>query len=194
MAKKENQPQTLFGGDLAILNGLGGSKDEGKAYATFIMGSIIPDLEGESSEVQQFANLGNCSPPMHQSRGASSSSPPPSSEFPKREPKPGAKQVRWSDHTGHRPLEQVREIEIFFGERGLSSWVGLVADLIFSLFVFTDYIPHHLRTRIPLESPQAKLDALCIFARQQILPTNQQRLFLNKLYKRNDDWFADIIA
>lgn len=52
MAKKENQPQTVFGGDLAILNGLGGSKDEGKAYATFIMGSIIPDLEGETLTVR----------------------------------------------------------------------------------------------------------------------------------------------
>jgi hypothetical protein len=111
-AKKRNQT-TNFTGDLAILNLMGGKNDE--------------DGEGSVSELQQLA--GNRSPPMHQSRGASSSSPPPVSDFPKRERKPGAKQVRWVDQTAQRPLEQVREIEIFFGERGLSSWVGLVADL-----------------------------------------------------------------
>lgn len=54
---------------------------------------------------------------------APNSSPPigrdtPSPELVKRQPKPGAKTVRWMDWTTARPLDYVREFEVDPNERG----------------------------------------------------------------------------
>lgn len=51
-------------------------------------------------------------------------SPPHKNDIlPRKEPKPGAKAVRWSDSI-NRPLEQVREFEVIPNERGLSHRVS----------------------------------------------------------------------
>ena len=57
-------------------------------------------------------------------------SPPHKNDIqPRKEPKPGAKIVRWSDSI-NRPLEQVREFEIIPNERGLSSLISYLNQLI----------------------------------------------------------------
>jgi len=81
----------------------------------------------EGSAHSKFENLGNRSPPMHHHgenlNGIKGSPPHKNDILPRKEPKPGAKAVRWSDSI-NRPLEQVREFEVIPNERGLSHRVS----------------------------------------------------------------------
>ena len=120
-----------FTGDLSILNTLNTTQtpsntpaNEGKSYLTRDLYAHMTVLETESLETDRFNTLGRRSPPMHHRESATSggsSSPPLAAEMlPKRPQKPGAKSVRWTDQTGSKPLEQVREFEVIPDERGLS--------------------------------------------------------------------------
>ena len=88
---------------------------------------------GEGEHHSKFENLGNRSPPMHhhgENLNGIKGSPPHKNDIqPRKEPKPGAKIVRWSDSI-NRPLEQVREFEIIPNERGLSRLISYLNQLI----------------------------------------------------------------
>ena len=101
---------------------------------------------GEGEHHSKFENLGNRSPPMHhhgENLNGIKGSPPHKNDIqPRKEPKPGAKAVRWSDSI-NRPLEQVREFEIIPNERGLSRLISYLNQLIkihhFVTLLFTYY-------------------------------------------------------
>ena len=64
--------------------------------------------------------------------------------LPKRPQKPGAKSVRWTDQTGSKPLEQVREFEVIPDERGLSI-LGRLVKLIPNPFLLLTLHPTNQR-------------------------------------------------
>lgn len=103
-----------FTGDLSILNTLN---------TTQTPPNTLTNEDSESLETDRFNTLGRRSPPMHVRESTTgghngSSSPPLAAEMlPKRPQKPGAKSVRWTDQTGSKPLEQVREFEVIPDER-----------------------------------------------------------------------------
>ena len=146
-----------FTGDLSILNTLNTTQtpsntpaNEGKSYETCDLNTHMTVLESESLETDRFNTLGRRSPPMHLRESATSgnsgsSSPPLAAEMlPKRPQKPGAKSVRWTDQTGSKPLEQVREFEVIPDERGLSI-LGQLVKLVPNPFLLLTLHPTNQR-------------------------------------------------
>ena len=122
-----------FNEHLSFLNDIGkqqatAATSNGKFSFISPFSSVFFFVENdEGSAHSKFENLGNRSPPMHHHgenlNGIKGSPPHKNDILPRKEPKPGAKAVRWSDSI-NRPLEQVREFEVIPNERGLSQRVS----------------------------------------------------------------------